>query len=126
MKKLMENTGIYLVYPISEKIESIFKQKNYKTKVNNEHTKVGITEKSFKSRKKCYVDNFDDVDFMVLAIVDAKYLKIIEKEILIVIKREFNIVGYSREWIDSNNRSRIIEIIYNKLEKSGIPYVIPS
>lgn len=126
MKNLMKQTGIYLVYPTSEELESIYKPKGYKTMVSNQHSKLGITQKSFKSRKKCYTKNFEDVVFKPLVIVDSIYLKSIEKEILNVIKNEFNTVGYSREWIDSTNRTRITEIVRDELVKSRIPHIIVS
>lgn len=43
--------------------------------VNDQHTKVGITKKSFASRCKGYIDNFDNkVNFIPLAIVPSDQL----------------------------------------------------
>jgi hypothetical protein len=47
----------YIVYPTSSILKPIYR--GYKTMVNDNHTKAGITENSFDSRKKSY-QNFTD------------------------------------------------------------------
>jgi hypothetical protein len=122
---ISKDTGIYLVYTKSSKLQSIYKQKNYKTLVNNQHTKIGITQNSFASRKKTYEANFgSDLVFKELIILDKKHLKNIEDEILNKLKLEFNKVGRSREWFDTTDRDRIIEIVRDVLSKTDFYYEV--
>lgn len=117
----MKKTGIYITFPKSNNKQSIYKAKNYKTKVNNECTKVGIVETTFDSREKSYADNFGDIVFEKIAFVDKVYLKDIERLFLAEIKKEFKTVGRSREWFHTTNRERLIEIIRQVLDQSNIP-----
>ena len=117
----MKKTGIYITYPKSEEEQSIYKAKDYKTKVNNQCSKIGIVETSFASREKCYADNFGDIVFQQIAIVDKVYLKEIEKRILTEIKKEFKTVGWSREWFYTTNRKRLIDIVRSVLAQRNIP-----
>ncbi len=114
-ESLLNKTGIYIAYPTSAKLKSIYA--GSEAKVNNKHTKVGIAKKSFKSRKKGYDKVFDDeVEFEPLVeIADLKELKEIEKEILINIKKEFSKVGQTQEWFETANRDRIKEIALDTL-----------
>jgi len=121
MKELIKDTGIYITYPKSTEEKSIYKAKDYKTKVNNQCTKIGIVETNFASREKCYVDNFGDIVFQQIAIVDKVYLKEIEKRILTEIKKEFKTVGWSREWFHTTNRERLIDIVRRVLAQNNIP-----
>ena len=50
--------GIYIAFPTNSLLQSIYKPKNHKTKVNHLNNKVGITIDNFKNRSKCYYDNF--------------------------------------------------------------------
>lgn len=121
---LVKETGIYIVYPLSKKFQSIYKVKNYTTEVNTCHTKVGISESGFGAREKNYIKNFGSVDFQPIAIVDKIYLKDIEKDILAELKKHFNRSGKSREWFDTQDRNRIRKIILKVLDYSDIPYAI--
>ena len=124
-KPISEETGIYLVYTKTTKLQSIYKAKNYKTQVNNQHTKIGITKNSFASRKKTYEANFgSDLVFKALIILDKKYLKNVEDEIINKLKQEFNKVGRSREWFDTTDRGRIIEIVRDVLSKTDFYYEV--
>jgi len=124
-KPISEETGIYLVYTKSTKLQSIYKAKNYKTQVNNQYTKIGITQNSFASRKKTYEANFgSDLVFKELIILDKKHLKNVEDEIINKLKQEFNKVGSSREWFDTTDRGRIIEIVRDILSKTNFYYEV--
>ena len=124
-KHISEETGIYLVYTKSTKLQSIYKAKNYKTQVNNQYTKIGITQNSFASRKKTYEANFgSDLVFKELIILDKKHLKNVEDEIINKLKQEFNKVGSSREWFDTTDRGRIIEIVRDILSKTNFYYEV--
>ena len=116
-------TGIYIAYPTTSELKSIYRTKNYKTMVNNQHTKVGIAKDSFNSRSKGYYGNFNnEVKFIQTVIIDIKDLESIEKIILEKIKLEFLIVGRAREWFNTTNRKRITEIIFSTLVDSSIKY----
>lgn len=79
-----DRRGIYIAYPTTAELKSIFKPKNYKTKVNWGHTKIGIAKDSFERRSKGYFSNFDDeVVFTPVAIIEnVSELLRIEKLIL--------------------------------------------
>ena len=120
---MIEQTGIYIAYPTTSELKSIYKPKNYKTMVNDQHTKVGIAKDSFNSRSKGYYGNFDnEVDFIPLVIIDVKHLGQIEKIILSEINAEFSKVGRAREWFDTTNRKRVTEIVFSTIVASGIEY----
>jgi hypothetical protein len=121
--QVLKQTGIYIAYPTTPELKSIYRPKNYKTMVNDQHTKIGIAKDSFNSRAKGYYGNFDnEVVFIPLVIIDIKHLELIEKTILSEIKTEFARVGRAREWFNTINRERIIEIVFCTLKLSGIEY----
>ena len=110
--ELINKKGMYITYTKSNKFESIFKPKNYKTKINKEFTKFGITEKDFKSRKKCYTDNFgEDIVFIPIPVSEGINLKALEKEILKMLKLKYQRAGRAREWFHTTDRSYIISLI---------------
>jgi len=86
-------------------LKSIYRPKNYKTRVNDKHTKIGIAKDSFNARSKGYYSNFDnEVIFTPVAIVEKESLEQIEKEILRQIEFEFERVGRAREWFKTTDR----------------------
>tara|TARA_Y100001954_G_C15464848_1_gene432704 strand:- start:137 stop:550 length:414 start_codon:yes stop_codon:yes gene_type:complete len=114
--------GIYIAYPLADDLQSIYKPKNYKTTVNKNHTKIGITVKAFKSRAKCYYDNFGtQFKFIPIFILnnDSDILAI-EKKILEAIKNELPKRGRSREWFETDDRERIINIAKEVLIQNEI------
>lgn len=122
-EEIYKKTGIYIAYPTSSVLKSIYKAGDYKTRVNDQHTKVGIAKDSFKSRSKGYLGNFDnEVEFIPIVFVDKRHLKRAEDMILSEIKLEFSKVGRAREWFDTLNRKRISDLIFNTLATSGIEY----
>ena len=122
-KTMWNKTGIYIATPTSNTLKSIYRAQNYKTQVNNEHLKIGITKDSFQLRSKCYYDNFDnEVDFIPLVAIDRNKLKEIENKVLNRIKDEFTRVGRAREWFDTNNKARIISILISTLNHENVEY----
>ena len=120
---MWNQTGIYIARPTSAVLKSIYRAKNYKTKVNKEHLKIGITKDSFQSRSKCYYDNFDDeVEFIPLVAINRDVLKDVENKVLIQIKEEFKTVGKAREWFNTNDKNRIISILMNTLEEENVKF----
>ncbi len=120
---VFNQTGIYIAYPTTSELKSIYRPKNYKTLVNDQHTKVGIAKDSFKSRSRGYYGNFDnEVEFIPIVIIDVKYLDQIEKLVLSEIKAEFSKVGRAREWFKTTNYKRITEIIFSTLKSTGIEH----
>ena len=116
--------GIYIAYPLTEELQSIYKPKNYKTTVNKLHTKIGITVKTFKSRAKCYYDNFGtEFKFIPVFLINSDIdIEAVEKKILDAIKNEFTKRGRSREWFETVEREYIIEIAKTILDKNQIAY----
>jgi hypothetical protein len=122
-ESLGKERGIYIAFPTSRVLKSIYRPKNYKTLVNDQHTKVGITKNSFAQRRKGYVDNFDNkVNFIPLAIVPLDKLDEAENLILGEICKKYTKVGRSREWFSTQNREDIIELILTTLTASGIEH----
>jgi hypothetical protein len=120
---MWNQTGIYIAIPTSAVLKSIYRAQNYKTQVNNEHLKIGITKDSFESRSRCYYDNFDNkVEFIPLVAINMEVLKEVENKVLIQIKNEFRRVGRAREWFDTNDKERIIEILISTLDKENVEY----
>ena len=120
---MWNQTGIYIAIPTSAVLKSIYRAQNYKTEVNNEHLKIGITKDSFQSRSKCYYDNFDnEVEFIPLVAINRDVLKEVEAKVLAQIKIEFNRVGRAREWFDTNDKQRIIKILISTLCKENVEY----
>lgn len=119
-----EETGIYIAYPTSPILKSIYQVKNYRTQVNHQHTKVGIAKGSFSARKKGYVKNFDEeVDFIPIAIIDYEYLKYAETRVILAVSSEFSKVGRAQEWFNTSDRQRISEIIAHTLMSSDIEHL---
>lgn len=121
--KIMNQTGIYIAYTKSKVPVSIWKVQKYKTMVDFRHTKVGITEKSFLSRRSGYQRNFGtDLVFNPIAIVNKDYLKKIEKVYLKIISKKYKTVGKTTEWFDTDNRKDLKEIVIKILKANKIPF----
>jgi len=119
----LNRTGVYIAYPTSPILKSIYRPKNYKTKVNDQHTKVGIASDSFRSRKSSYLGNFDnEVKFIPVVFVDREFLDAVEKLIITVLWSNFSRVGRAREWFCTSDRQRISDIIAKTLVDSGIKH----
>ena len=116
-------TGIYISYPTSPVLKSIYKAGGYKTKVNDRHTKVGKAENGFKNREGQYLGNFDnEAKFIPIVYIDNTHLKHAEEIVLSAIKSKFSTVGHAKEWFDTLDRKKISEIVINTLDISGIKY----
>lgn len=116
-------TGIYIAYPTSSAMKSIYRPKNYKTMVNDRHTKVGIAKDSFASRRKGYVGNFDnEVNFIPIAIVPREQLGEAERYIIHAIHKNYERVGRAREWFDTSDHEKIVEIIFANLNEGGFSH----
>ena len=116
-------TGVYIAYPTSPILKSIYRPKNYKTMVNDQHTKVGIAKDSFASRRKGYVGNFDnEVEFIPIAVVPMEQLIEAENYILDEIRKEYTRVGRAREWFNTSEHQRIVEIVIATLASSGVEH----
>ena len=110
ISRLSEHTGIYLAYPTTHTLKQTYR--NHKSMVNNQHTKVGVTVKSFRERSSEYARTFDgEIEFVPLLIMQPDELAAIEKEILAALRSEFGNVGRTREWFDTPDRVRIAEIV---------------
>ncbi len=122
-ENMLDRTGVYIAYPTSPILKSIYRPKNYKTKVNDQHTKIGIARDSFRSRKSGYLGNFDnEVEFIPVVLVDREFLNAVEKLIIEALCSNFPRVGKAREWFCASDRRRISEIIAKTLLESGIKH----
>lgn len=118
--------GIYIAYPLTDELQSIYKPKNYKTTVNKNHTKIGITVKTFKNRAKCYYDNFGtQFKFIPVFLISSDDdIIVVEKKILEAIKNEFPKRGRSKEWFETIDRERILKIAKEVLDENKISYSV--
>ena len=122
----IDDTGIYIAYPMSPVLKSIYPPKNYKTQVNDQHTKVGKAE-CFKSRKKEYLTSFhNEVTFIPIARVPRKQLELAEEKILDAVHDCFKRVGRAKEWFKTTDRERIAKIIEETLSACCIPHELIS
>lgn len=122
-KNSLDGTGIYLAFPTSSMLKSIYPQKQYKTMVNDQHTKVGIAEDSLRARKLNYLKTFDnEVKFVPIAFIEREFLEFIEGRIILELRSRFSIVGKSREWFHTSDRQKMIEIISRILSESNVAH----
>ena len=124
-EEIYSKTGIYIAYPTSPVLKSIYKAGNYKTMVNDQHTKVGKAERSFSDRRDEYFSNFgSEAEFIPIAIIEREHVVVAEELIKHAIKIEFSRIGYAHEWFDTVDRDRIREIVIYTLATSEIEYEI--
>lgn len=91
--------------------------------VNDRHTKVGVAKDSFSSRRKGYVGNFDgEVEFVPIAVLPVEQLVQAERCVLDAIRQEFSKVGRAREWFDTRERRRVVEVVIATLAAWGFDY----
>jgi hypothetical protein len=120
---ILESTGIYIVYPTSPTLKSIYRAKHYKTKVNDQHIKVGIAKESFRSRKSGYLGNFDsEVEFLPFILMRQEFLENAERKVIAAIRTKFSRVGHSREWFNTSNIQEITKIIAKTLLENNIEH----
>lgn len=122
-KDFLEKAGIYIAFPTSSMLKSIFPQKQYKTMVNDQHTKVGIAKDSLRKRKLSYLKTFDnEVKFVPIAFVKREFLEFFEDRILLELRSRFSKVGKSREWFHTSDHQKMIEIISRILSESNVAH----
>ncbi len=114
---VLGKTGIYIAYPTSVVLKSIYRPKNYKTQVNDQHTKVGIAKESFGARRMGYVGNFDgEVEFVPIVRIELDRLIEAEQAVLAAVRAEYKRVGRAREWFHTVDRERVKEIVFETLK----------
>ena len=118
---LKEKIGIYIAYPTSSEFKPIYYK--FKTKVNNNHTKVGKCENGFLGREKNYQKTFDkEVEFHPIVILKKVEDLDVEKDVIDVLKEKYKKVGFALEWFDTNDHESVIKIIVDVVKKSGVDY----
>ena len=119
---LKEKIGIYIAYPTTSELKPIYK--GYKTRVNNNHIKVGKCENGFLDREKDYQGTFhNEVEFHPIVILNTVDNVItLEKLLVPVIKERYKRVGFAREWFDTDDHESVIKIIVDVVKKSGVDY----
>lgn len=109
------STGIYIAYPTSPVLKPIYR--NYKTMVNDRHTKVGIAQDSFTARKSSYLKTFDgEVEFICVASRPKSELKKMEDTILSRLCSKYLRVGHAREWFETTERDNVIALVLEALD----------
>ena len=111
-----QGTGFYIAYPTTTELKPIYR--GLKTMVNNRHTKVGVTVKSFLSREREYLGTFGgEVEFVPIAEVPASQLELLEQIILDKVCEKYRKVGNAREWFDTDDRESIVAIVLSVLHE---------
>jgi hypothetical protein len=111
-------TGIYMAYPTTSVLKPIYR--GYATKVNNEHTKVGMAQDSFHARKRGYLNTFDgEVEFIPIAEVTLDVLAAVEQRILDQLSQHFVKVGRAREWFATSDHEKVVKIVKEVLRSQG-------
>jgi hypothetical protein len=111
----MNGVGVYMAYPTTSVLKPIYQ--GYKAQVNDMHTKVGITEDSFSSRKNSYLKTFGgEVKFIPVAEIKMAELKNVEKIIVADLSTKFQKVGRTREWFETNDRNMILEMVLESIK----------
>jgi hypothetical protein len=92
---LKKKIGIYIAYPTTSELKPIYE--GYKTRVNNSHTKVGKTVKSFLDREENYQTTFkNEVEFHPVVILKKVEDLDVEKDVINVLKVKYKKVGFAR------------------------------
>ena len=111
----MNETGVYMAYPTTSVLKPVYR--GYKAQVNDMHTKVGITEDSFSSRKNSYLKTFGgEVKFIPVAEIKIAELKNVEKIIVADLSTKFQKVGRTREWFETNDRNMVLEMVLESIK----------
>lgn len=122
-KNSLERTGIYIAFPTSSTLKSIYPTKQYKIMVNDQHTKVGIAKDSLRARKLSYLGTFEnEVEFIPVAVVEQEFLQFVEDRIIMELRSRFSRVGKSREWFHTSDRQKVIDIISQILSESNVEH----
>ena len=117
--------GIYLAHPTSPELKSIYKAKDYKTKVNNQHTKIGKADSSFAKAMSRYRSSFDgEIKFIPIASMDKQALGIVEDAIKVEMNSRFKRLGRSREWFDTDDRKQVRDVILQVILKTDVEHQI--
>lgn len=112
-----QSTGVYIAYPTSSELKPTYR--GHKSQVNNRHTKVGITVKSFESREREYRVTFGgEVEFIPLVEVPAVKLKELEKVLIMKVREHFQTVGSTKEWFDTDDRETLMAIVKSVFVKN--------
>lgn len=120
-------TGIYIAYPTTSTLKPIYR--GYKTMVNNQHTKVGMAQDSFRSRRNGYLITFNgEIDFIPVAKISLDILPQIEKIVISSVAKQYEKIGRSQEWFATSDHQSVIGIILRILKEKNLyePYDIRS
>ncbi len=108
------STGVYITYPRARECQVAHDGPD--TLVNNRYTRVGFTRDSFAASGQAYRRAFNDrVKFIPLVDIDRAHIPQVKKLILGTLAREYDTVGDSGHWFNTQNRQTIISQIYRLL-----------
>ena len=105
-----QSTGVYIAYPTTKILKPTWRKR--KTLVNNCHTNVGITKKSFHSRELEYHLTFGgEVEFRYVAEIPVHQLEAIERQYLAKLREQYLTVGNARKWFVTDDRENMLAIL---------------
>ena len=108
------STGVYIAYPRARDFQVAHDGPD--TLVNNRYTRVGFTRESFAASGQVYRRAFSNrVKFMPLVDIEPEQIPQVKQLILRTLAREFDTIGASGHWFDTQNRQAIISQIYRLL-----------
>jgi hypothetical protein len=106
------STGVYVAYPTSLDLKPVYR--GYKTRVNSEDTKVGISRRSFSSREQQYIQTFQSqVAFFPILELPVAELPGFEKQLLGLLRRNYSRSGPAREWFRTVDRQGLAELVWS-------------
>jgi hypothetical protein len=116
--------GLFIAYPTSSTMKSIFSPKGYKATVNRQHTKIGITKRGFKETlARNFVKTFDgQVEILPVALIAPEYLDGAKAKVRKALSQRFPIVDETKDWFHSSDHNKFKDIIGKTLAASGIEH----
>jgi hypothetical protein len=111
-------TGVYIAYPRAREFHVAHEGPDIL--VNNRYTCVGFTRDSFAaSGEACRRAFSNRVKFIPLVEIDQEHIPQMKKLVLGTLAREFDSIGNSDHWFDTQNRQAIISLIYRLLSPAA-------
>ncbi len=119
-----EQAGMFIAYPTSSVLKSIFSPKGYEAMVNDQHTKIGITKRSFRETLfRNYLKTFDNmVELVPVTLINPDKLDHAKSVVLKEMRSQFAKVDRTRDWFWSNDHERIKDVVAKTLTASGVKH----
>ena len=123
------NSGIYIVQLLNEKLMPVTRDSRYVdscAKVNRLNIKVGKA-KDFTIRRSNYWKDFDAENIVFEPLAELEDIKTAERAILRALRayRKISPKGGKLEWLEGISYEDAKSIVFTTLERDGIEYTAP-